>query len=217
MEPEILPYQDILDSIQDKKINKNESTGYRNERKINNPPENKYTGTNENTTEKLENTKTKIDIKHIAITDKPEIKLSIASDDNKTQLTYYQDPKKVKETARPEVNFAAKTDSKKEKETARPEVNFAVKITKTTTNHVESFKAKASLTSSKKIEKLSSSEKHRNKTETEQNLPTALNQKQTNQPNLIEMPQPIQQEKKKESKIAIQHKLKPDKQEPLIQ
>jgi len=58
MEPEILPYQDILDSIQNEKL-KNESTTNKTERQINNPPEN-------------ENTKTNIEIKHIAAKDKPE-------------------------------------------------------------------------------------------------------------------------------------------------
>merc|ERR1711984_59544 len=107
MEPEILPYQEILDSIQNEKL-KNKSTTNKTEKKINTHPENENTDTNEKTMEKWENTKTKIEIKHIATKDKPEIKFSIASNDSETKLTYYPDSKQDKVTARPEANFAVK-------------------------------------------------------------------------------------------------------------
>ena len=51
MEPEILPYQEILDSIQNENL-KNESTNNKTERKINNPPENENTETDGKTMEK---------------------------------------------------------------------------------------------------------------------------------------------------------------------
>ena len=50
MEPEILPYQDILDSIQNEKLKK-ESTNNKPERQINDPPENENIETNGKITE----------------------------------------------------------------------------------------------------------------------------------------------------------------------
>ena len=114
----------------------------------------------------MEITKLKLEITNHSVTDKPKTKFSIATTDSNTKIPYYPEFKNLKEKF-------------------RPESQFAVKANKTTPIHVESFKAKASKTSTEKLEKISSTEKHTTKVEMktkklkeeEPSLQTALNQK----------------------------------------